>query len=299
MKKKNEKILILGATGMLGNTLFTQLSLEKSLDVYGTVRSIKKAKSWFSEIQTGKLYDEIRVEKFDSVRNILEKTKPDVVINCIGIVKQSPLAENTALQIYTNALLPHKIADACKEIHSRLIHFSTDCVFSGKKGNYVEEDESDAQDIYGKTKYLGEIKDKNCITLRTSILGHGLDTHYSLIDWVLLQTKSIKGYTKVIYSGLPTSEIATMLRDYVIPNKKLHGLYHVGSNPISKYQLLQYVCYRYEKKLTIEPYDRIISDRSLVTKKFFSETSYVSPTWEELINNLYLYYKSNKHFLNY
>lgn len=293
------KILVLGANGMLGYSIFTELSVNKSIEVYGSVKSIKKVKNYFPEKLIGKLIGGIDAEYIETVKNMLLKIKPDIVINCIGIVKQSSMSQDISLQIYINALFPHKLADLCSKLNIRLIHFSTDCVFSGKQGQYTELDPSDADDIYGKTKYLGEVIDGNCITIRTSILGHGLNSHYSLVDWLLLQYQPIKGYTKVIFSGLPAIEFAKIISEFIIPNENLHGLYHVSSDPISKYQLLKYICEIYKKKLTIKPYDKIICDRSLISEKFRNETSYTSPLWPSLIRKMYNQYQSSQHFVRF
>jgi dTDP-4-dehydrorhamnose reductase len=184
-------------------------------------------------------------------------------------------------------MLPHRISMICRVAKIRMIHISTDCVFSGKKGNYTEEDQSDAEDIYGRTKFLGEVSYPHCVTLRTSIIGRELKNKLGLIEWFLAQKGQINGYTKAIYSGFTTDEISRIIQNYVIPNPKLSGVYHVSSNPISKYDLLQLTKTAFHRTdIDILPEEQFFSDRSLNSTRFRSFTGYVPPTWEEMINEL-------------
>ena len=188
-----------------------------------------------------------------------------------------------------NTLLPHKLARLCQLSGARLVHMSTDCVFSGNKGGYCESDAPDANDLYGRSKYLGEVDYPHAITLRTSIIGQELHSTHGLIDWFLSQQGKCNGYTRAIFSGVPTFILAQIIRDIVIPNLKLHGIYHVAARPISKYDLLKLVAQVYDKSIEIIADDRLVIDRSLNADKFREETGYVTPEWEEMIKLMYSY----------
>jgi dTDP-4-dehydrorhamnose reductase len=218
-----------------------------------------------------------------------------VVVNCIGLVKQIAAAKDPLLSIYINALYPYSLAQICQSAGSRLIHISNDCVFDGKKGNYIEKDASNADDLYGRTKYLGEVSyPTHCVTLRTSIIGHELKRKQGLLEWFLSQEKSVKGYTKAIYSGFPTVEMAKIICDFVIPQKNLNGIYHISSEPISKYKLLKMIAEKYGKKINIEADDKFVCDRSLDSTLFRKKTGYIPPPWLELVDNMYKHYSESK-----
>ena len=216
--------------------------------------------------------------------------KPDVVINCIGMIKQLQNANNPLVVLPINSIFPHRLSLLCRLAGARLIHISTDCVFSGEKGGYTEKDISDANDLYGKSKYIGEIHDEfNTVTIRTSIIGHELNSKYALIDWFLSQDGTIRGYTKCIFSGLPTVELASVIKNIIIPNKELSGLYHVSSTPISKFDLLSIVAKRYGKNINILEDSEVVLDRSLDSSCFKQATGYEPPDWEVLIDAMYNY----------
>ena len=275
----SNKILILGASGMLGSTLLKYFFRE-NYDVYGTVRNIK-----FSEFFDDSMRDKIKVYDYPGpIEEIIYEIKPDYVINCIGIIKQHSNKVLVSDQIKINSLLPHYLDEICNKSHSRLIQISTDCVFSGAKGMYSEIDIPDATDVYGRTKCLGEVFSANSITLRTSIIGHELRGCHSLIDWFLSQEASIKGYKNAIFSGLPTVELARIIADFVIPHPHLHGIYHVSSNPISKFDLLQLVANEYYKKIEIIEDGFLKLDRSLDSSKFQEATGFNSKSWPELLH---------------
>lgn len=169
-----------------------------------------------------------------------------------------------------------------------MIHVSTDCVFSGAKGNYSESDPSDAEDLYGKSKYLGEIIDRvHVCTLRTSIIGHELGRSVALLEWFLSQTNMVSGYNKVIFSGLPTVEIAKIIGDIILPDDTLHGLFNISSEPISKYDLLNIIKNVYKKNIHINMDNTIFCDRSLNSTKFQTRTGYRPPDWNILIQTMY------------
>lgn len=279
------KILILGVTGMLGNSMFRFLSSDKALDVYGTARS-SSVYSHFSRDLSNKLITNVDVENHDALVEVFNRVKPDIVINCIGLVKQLADANDPLKALPINSLLPHRLANLCKLSEARLIHISTDCVFSGKKGNYKENEFPDCYDLYGRSKFLGEVDYSHAITLRTSIIGHELGGNRSLINWFLSSEGSVKGFEKAIYSGFPTVEIARIIRYFVLPNKELHGLYHVASNPINKLELLKLVAEIYNKEIEIIPSDELVIDRSLDATRFNEVTGYNPPEWKELVKRM-------------
>lgn len=279
-------ILILGASGMLGNAVFKSLYQCDGESVYGTVRS-DAAINYFNADQRSRIVTNIDVLKDGDLEVVFKKIKPDVVINCVGIIKQLSESYDPLIAIPVNSLLPHRLARLCSLSNSRLIHMSTDCVFSGKKGGYVEGDQPDAIDLYGLSKFLGEVDYPGCITMRTSIIGRELSSTNSLIDWFLSQSSCVKGYTKAIFSGLPTNEMANIIRDYVIPNPTLRGLYHVSVDPISKFDLLTLVSDVYGKALDIIPDGLISIDRSLNSDKFCKATGYKPKPWPQLIEEMH------------
>ncbi len=288
------KILILGVSGMLGHTLFFYLNRKKENEIYATIRNKEEINRFFPSDFYKKIISDINVFNIKTVKDIIKNIKPELVINCIGIIKQLKEAKNSKISITINSLFPHQLAEICEENNSRLIHISTDCVFSGKKGNYKENDYADADDLYGRTKYLGEVDYPNSVTLRTSIIGHELKHGVSLVDWFLAQKGNVNGYTNAIYTGFPTIEFAEIIDKYVITNPDLKGIYHVSSKPVSKYDLLQQVKKIYKKDITIIPYTDFRIDRSLDSSKFNSATGYRTPSWEELVLKMYNNYLENR-----
>lgn len=281
------KILILGGSGMLGHTLFRSLSESVDLDVYATVRSAQELSRWLPPARMKKVRNNANIQQADTLEKVFTEVKPDLVINCIGIIKQVPEAKDPLATIAVNALLPHRIASLCGATDARMLHISTDCVFDGEKGGYTEQDNANAQDLYGRTKYLGEVAYPHCITLRTSIIGHELKGKYGLVEWFLGQTEKVRGFRQAFFSGFPTVELARIIRNYVIPRPELTGLYHVSADPISKYHLLKLISAQYGKKILIEPDDNIRLDRSLDSSSFRSLTGYNPPPWTELVHSMY------------
>lgn len=290
---KTKKVLILGGTGMLGHVLFEQLSQNEKLDVYATTRGTEDFTRNYSNQLINKVREGVDADNFDTVIRALASIRPDIIINCIGLIKQLPMASDPLTAITVNSQLPHRISLVCRTAGARMIHISTDCVFDGSKGNYSEQDPADAKDLYGKTKHLGEVIYPHCVTLRTSIIGHELKGRYSLIEWFLAQEGSVTGYTNAIYTGFPTVELAHIINDYVIPNEELSGLYHVSSEPISKYKLLTIVAERYGKNIKIEPHGDFRIDRSLDSSRFRSVTGYKPPQWALLVDKMYKHYAAN------
>ena len=279
------KVLVLGANGMIGHVMFRVLSQHQDWVVFGTERT-RTASQADSTTPSTNLLTGIDLTCVDTLTKLFVKVAPDVVVNCAGLTKHLPDSSDALKAIPINSILPHRLADLCLLSNARLIHVSTDCVFSGEKGNYLETDRPDAIDVYGKSKELGEVKDRDAITLRTSTIGHELNSHHGLLEWFLLQS-SCKGYSKAIFSGLPSVEFARVVRDVVIPNKALKGLYHVGASPIDKNTLLNMIANQYGKYIEIIPDEIVQIDRSLNTNLFKSATGYVAPSWPTLLQMMH------------
>lgn len=275
------KILVLGASGMLGNAMLRVMSAQEAWSVFGTVRGADPA--LHAAAPRAVLIPGVHADQPDSLLAVFAQARPDVVINCVGLVKQLSNAEDPLVAVPINTLLPHRLARMCEVAGARLVHVSTDCVFSGKQGNYTEFDLADAQDVYGRSKLLGEVDYPHAVTLRTSIIGHELRSAHGLIDWFLSQQARVKGYTEAVFSGLPTCELARVVRDFVIPHASLRGVYHVAAEPISKHDLLQIVNREYGKNLQIEPDDQVKINRSLDASRFRETTGYVVSAWPDLI----------------
>jgi dTDP-4-dehydrorhamnose reductase len=280
------RILVLGASGMLGNAVMKLFAKEGLHETWGTLRN-ESGKQFFSDDIQSHLISAVDVLNQDALLNIFAITRPNVVINCVGMIKQLRDANDPLHVLPLNALFPHHLAKLCMVAGARLIHISTDCVFSGKKGSYIESDESDARDLYGKSKYIGELHDyPHAITLRTSIIGHELNSNHALIDWFLAQHDQVKGYKKAIFSGLPTVELAEVIHNRILPKPALHGLYHVSANPVAKFDLLNMVAKAYEKEIVIQPDDEIVIDRSLDSSLFHLATGYQATDWPDLIEKM-------------
>jgi dTDP-4-dehydrorhamnose reductase len=280
---KAKKVLVLGASGMLGNAMLRVFAKSAGSDVLGTVRNAAALKYLPTDI-VERVVCGVDVENTDSLTGLFAKAKPDIVINCVGLVKQLAEADDPLATIPINALLPHRLARLCAVAGARLIHMSTDCVFAGTKGMYAETDNPDAADLYGRSKLMGEVDYSNAITLRTSIIGHELNGARSLVGWFLAQEGSVKGFKRAIFSGLPTVEMARLVRDYVIPHPELHGLYHVSAEPINKFDLLKLVAQAYGKSIEIVPDEQFVIDRSLNSNRFRLATGYKPEPWPVLVN---------------
>lgn len=281
------RVLILGVTGMLGSAVFRVFHADEQNEVWGTMRD-EAARRFFPERFHDRLLDGVDVLDPDTLAETLSRAGPDLVINCVGLIKQLAAAQSPLRALPINAMLPHRLARLCALADARLIHVSTDCVFSGRAGGYREADRSDAEDLYGKSKFIGELHDApRAVTLRTSIIGHELASNHALVDWFLSQEGEVNGYTGAIFSGLPTVELARVMRDYVAPNPQLQGLYHVAARPIDKFSLLRLVAEVYGKEIAITPDDKLRVDRSLSSERFTQATGYVAPPWPELVRIMY------------
>lgn len=289
MHNSRKRILVLGASGMLGSTLFRAFSRDPEFETFGSVREASAKRHFLQELHDA-LIPSVHLDGESGLLTAFAVAKPDVVVNCIGIIKQLPNANDHLESLGVNATLPHRLAKYCDAMGARLVQFSTDCVFSGKQGLYKEEDFPDAYDLYGRTKFLGEVNYKNSITLRTSIIGHELNRSKSLVDWFLSQSGEVKGFTKAVFSGLPTIEVARVVKEYVIPNPNLSGLFHLSVDPINKYDLLNLVASMYGKSVNIIPDDKLVIDRSLNSDRFRTATGFNPKPWPELIKDMYQEY---------
>ena len=277
------KILIFGISGMLGSAVYHRLSRSGGFDVIGTARA-ESVKAFFPDDLREGIVTDVDVLCDETLERVFTQVAPDLVINCVGLIKQLATADDPLVVLPINSMLPHRLAAVCREHDARLIHISTDCVFDGRKGNYTESDASSATDLYGKSKYIGELHDKpHAVTLRTSIIGHELNSHNGLIEWFLSQTGTVNGFKRAIFSGLPTVELARVIAEYVIPQPNLYGLYHVSAEPISKFDLLSLVAKIYGKEIEILPETDVIIDRSLDSSRFRAATGYQAPAWPELV----------------
>jgi dTDP-4-dehydrorhamnose reductase len=277
------KIVVLGVSGMLGSAVFKELSSCEHFDVWGTVRS----PTHVSIKDHAKIVSGVDVLDSDSIDRLMGTLLPTLVINCVGLVKQFAESNDPISVLPINAIFPHRLARLCEKHSSRLIHVSTDCVFSGETGGYMEVDTSDAQDLYGKSKFMGEVTDSpSVLTIRTSIIGHGLTPNNSLVDWFLSQKGCVKGFSKAIFSGLPTCELARIIANHIVPNANLSGLFHVSANPISKRDLLLLIAKVYELPIELEEDNTFVIDRSLNSDKFLAATGYNPPPWPALIHSM-------------
>lgn len=280
-----KKVLVLGGEGMLGHKAYQILA--KEFDVYVTFLRFEKKLEKTGLFQSNKLFDQIDAFQFETIKKVIDLINPAVVFNCIGIIKQLKEAHNPKITIYINALFPHLLAEYGGQRGYKLIHMSTDCVFSGKKGNYTEEDMSDAADLYGRSKFLGEVGYGNNLTLRTSIIGRELFSQNALVEWFLSQNnQSVKGYTRSIYTGLTTiafcREVARIIRDQT----DLCGLYHISAEKIDKYALLDLLKKEYRMDISISPEYDNICDRSLDSTRYRVKSGFKPPRWDELIKEM-------------
>jgi dTDP-4-dehydrorhamnose reductase len=280
--------MVLGGAGMLGHKMF-QVLRERFAGAFCTIREdIRKAPFDRIELLQGNdVIPCVDVTDFAALDAILSALRPEYVVNCVGVIKQRAEAVSPIPSITINSLLPHKLAQMAARWGGRIVHFSTDCVFSGKRGGYTEEDHSDAEDLYGKTKFLGEVAVANALTLRTSIIGRELTEHRSLLDWFLAQNhKTVRGYRRVIYSGVTTNYLAELVASIIQKHPGLNGLYQVASEPISKYDLLCLLCEVYRLDVRIEPDDLEVSDRSMSCDRLREAIAYKCPPWPVLARQL-------------
>jgi dTDP-4-dehydrorhamnose reductase len=280
------KILILGANGMIGHRVLLEARLQFGKDVYGLMRRSKSDFGDYTFLQNN-IFDKIDVNDWSKLESVLNDLRPDVVINAIGMtIRRLEISDlNKAMEI--NSFLPQKLSKWAQANSSKLIHFSTDCVFGGESGSYTEVSLPSAKDNYGKTKFLGEVLGDNSLTLRFSCIGQELDMRSELLEWFLSQKgKTLKGYTKALYSGVTSlvvaKETCRMIKDF----KNLTGLFQISSQPISKYDLLVLANEYFENKSEIVGFDDFISDKTLISEKFSKTTGFQAPEWKKMMHDL-------------
>lgn len=272
---------------MLGHVLFRWFARLPGMDTTGTLRSPAVPQALEGSLSpTARLLTGVDVLEQASVESLMQATRPDVIINCIGLVKQLEAANDPRQAIPINAELPHRLAKLCRQQGGRLVHMSTDCVFSGRRGHYTEDDPADADDVYGRSKLLGEVIEDGVLTLRTSVIGPQLQGQHGLLAWFLGHPGPIKGFARAVFSGLPTVEVARVIAEYVVPRPALSGLYHLGSQAIDKHALLELVAAEYGVHTPIERDDSVVIDRSLDTSRFHGSTGYTAPSWPELVRRM-------------
>ena len=277
------RVLVLGVSGMLGSAVFREFEGDGKNEVWGLMRD-EAFLPYFSPAQQRRIVIGVDVLDEAALSSTFERVSPDVVINCVGLIKQKEHADDPLAVLPINAMLPHRLVSICAPGKARLVHISTDCVFSGRKGMYTEDDLSDAEDLYGKSKHIGELHSfGHAITLRTSIVGRELNSSRALVDWFLAQQGEVQGFRRSIFSGMTAIELARVIRDVVLPHTELHGLYHVSSEPISKLELLKLIATHYGKAIVVQPDDSLVIDRSLDSTRFRQATGYRAPSWESMV----------------
>jgi dTDP-4-dehydrorhamnose reductase len=279
------KILVLGASGMLGSAAFRGLAAEPGIMAFATART-GNIHQHFADPLRANLVTGVDVLDTDALLGVLARIRPDIVLNCVGVVKQLGAAKDPLVALPLNALLPHRLARATALVGARLVHVSTDCVFRGTKGNYTEDMTPDADDLYGRSKLLGEVDYPNAITLRTSIIGRELGTRNGLVEWFLGEDGPVRGFTHAIFSGLPTDELVRVIIRHVLPRPELTGVWHVGAAPINKHDLLLLLRETYGRSTEIVPDPSFVLDRSLDSSRFRAATGYTPPDWPTLINTM-------------
>jgi dTDP-4-dehydrorhamnose reductase len=289
MVNKPKKIIVLGGEGMLGHKM-TQILRTQYPDTACSIKG-SLAASFYKRIDLfsqGSVIEHMDAMDMDQFERTVKVGKWDIIINCIGVIKQRKEAANKLISITINSLLPHRLAALASEWGGRIIHFSTDCVFDGRRGRYTEDDPSNAEDLYGKSKFLGEVIDhRNALTLRTSIIGRELTDFRSLLEWFLSQNgKTVRGFRRHIFSGVSTNYLSRLVGQIIEQVPDLWGLYQIASDPISKYDLLCLLRDAYGLKITVVPDDLESCDRSLVSRKFIDKTALTSPPWRDLIEDL-------------
>lgn len=277
------RVLILGAGGMLGHKVW-QVFRDR-FDCRAALRRRPQVPMFNGDC----VIEGVDAADFEGIGALIERLHPDVVINCVGVVKQVAAAHDPIASITLNALFPHVLARACARAGARLIHISTDCVFAGTRGSYSENDLPDAADLYGRSKLLGEVTETEGagplpLTIRTSIIGRELRTSNGLVEWFLSHRGGpVRGFTRAVFSGVTTTVLAETLASVIEHHSGLHGLYHVAAEPVSKYDLLVMLNEAIGAGVTIAPDDSLVIDRSLDAARFRAATGLVPPPWQEMI----------------
>jgi dTDP-4-dehydrorhamnose reductase len=278
------KVLIIGGGGMLGHRLFAHL--RPSHDTRVTLHRGVADYSKYGLFDRETAYPDVDAADTDRLFSIVSEFRPEAIVNCVGIVKQLSIAKESIPSLEVNALLPHRLALIARSVGARVVHFSTDCVFSGRRGNYAETDMPDPEDLYGRTKLLGELDQDGCITLRTSLIGHELERKTSLLEWFLAQKARIRGFRKAVFSGFTTIEAARIVETLIVRHPEASGVWHVSSDPIDKYTLLNLIKKHYGLDTEIEVDDEFHCDRSLNSARFRERFQYSPPRWESMIEEM-------------
>jgi dTDP-4-dehydrorhamnose reductase len=268
--------------------MFQTLGLRYA-ETWCTIRGRRNEAPWASMplFQSSRVLEGVDVSNRDTVDGLLRDLHPTVIVNCVGVIKQRLEAHDPIASIVVNSLLPHWLAAAARPWGGRVIHFSTDCVFSGRRGGYTESDETDATDLYGRTKQLGELTTENALTLRTSFIGRELHQRRSLLEWLIAQNRrTVKGYCRVWWSGVTSNHLADFVADLIATRPQVSGLYHLSSARISKYELLVKLRDGYDLDVQIESDESIVCDRSLNGRRLEEAIGYRCPSWDLLIEQL-------------
>lgn len=281
-----KRLLVLGANGMLGNAVLRWFTRNPAYEVFGSVRRLEAVHQFQASLPQVRFVEGMNAESLSSLRRVFSEVQPDVVINCVGVVRQLSGADDPAIAIPINALLPHRLAKLSEAYGARLVHISTDCVFSGDRGSYTEDDLPDAVDLYGRSKLMGEVDYPHAVTLRTSIIGHELNTGHGLVGWFLSQRGPVRGFSRAIFSAVPTVELARIIEQHVLPHPELHGTYHVSAESISKHDLLGLVAREYRRDNEVQPDGELVMDRSLNSTRFREASGYQPPSWPELVSQM-------------
>ena len=271
------RVLVLGAGGMLGHMLYRYIADRSSINVLGTVRSTSAEilpQGRYARLVTG-----VRVEDIGRIEGILDSFRPHLVVNCIAAGTEANIKEAIVL----NSLFPHQLAASVIRLGARLVHVSTDGVFTGRTGGYSEIDDPDATDVYGRSKLLGEVTEPNCLTLRTSIIGPEIGNGRGLFSWLSRQKGVVQGFRKVMFSGVTTLELSRIITEFILPRPDLVGLLNISSVTISKFELLTLIAKFYHFPVEVVPVDKPFLDRSLDSTQFQLLTGYVPPGWSTLI----------------
>ena len=270
---------------MLGHKLVQ--AFRDDFDTWMTFRGAARSYAKYGIFDEKKAVSGVDAMNFDTIVDAVSRVRPDAVVNCVGIIKQLPTAHDPVLSLSINSLLSHRLQRLCVERGARLIHMSTDCVFNGRKGMYTEDDPSDALDLYGRTKFLGETSGPGALTIRSSIIGRELSSASGLVEWFLSQRgKRVEGYTRAIYTGFTTQVMARIIRSLVVDYPDLHGTLQVSSEAINKYDLLMLLREAYDVDIEIAPSDRVQMDRSLDSSKFRTLTGFVPPSWPGMVDEM-------------
>lgn len=283
---RSPRILVLGASGMLGNAVLRWFDQHFDGELVASVRDPAVLSGLQQRVQRARFIAGADVCNMEKLEALLREARPNVVINCVGVVKQLAGAEDPLQAIPINALFPHRLARWCGLLGARLIHISTDCVFSGKRGAYREDDVADAEDLYGRSKLMGEPQAPHVVTLRTSIIGHELNSVHALLGWFLSQRGVVPGFSNAVFSALPTVELARVIGEYVLPNPELRGVYHVAGPTINKYELLKLVAQIYRSDSQVYAVPTLVVDRSLDGRRFQALTGYQPPDWPALVEGM-------------